>query len=526
MHDQPPHPLERWSLTKPATVSSRGIVVAQSWRAAEVGAEILAAGGNAADAAVATALALGVVEPWMSGIGGAGLLVYGEAATGKVSVVDFTLVSAAGTDPRAYPIAKGGGGGGDLFGWPQVEGDRNVRGYSSIAVPGSVAGFALALERFGRKSFAEVIEPAARLAEQGLPVDWYTSFNVSLSAADLRRDAGARAVYLPGELPPVPPASESVAYLPLPALAATYRRLQQAGPRDYYEGAIARDIAADLAAGGSAISAADLRNYRAEVVASQSLRYRDVTVHAAPRLTGGTTLLRALELMRERIPDGAVGWPDGMAYLAYAESLRTAFAERLAELGHAMPAASNTTHLSVVDAEGNMAALTNTLLSRFGSRVVLPRTGIPMNNGMMWFDPVPGRPNSIAAAKKPLANMCPAVLVRDGKPWAALGACGGRKIIPAVTQLVSFLVDFDLALEEAMLTPRLDASTEAVICDLRMKPAIAAALRERLPVESAENTLYPPPFAMPSAVLREGGRNTGMTHVPSPAAAAVGEPQR
>ncbi len=390
-------------------------------------------------------------------------------------------------------------------------------------MPGSVAGFALALERFGRKSFAEVIEPAARLAERGLPLDWNTSFQVSLAAADLRRFSGSRAIYLPNDLPPVPRDSGDLGYLPLPALASTYRRLQQAGPRDYYEGAIARDLVADLAEGGSVLSARDLAGYRAEVVASQSLLYRDVTVHGAPLLTGGTTLLRALSLLAARIPDGAVGWPDGLAYLAYAESLRTAFAERLAELGHAMPSASNTTHLSVVDAEGNMAALTNTLLSRFGSKVVLPRTGIPMNNGMMWFDPVPGRPNSLAPAKKPLANMCPAVLVRNGKPWAALGACGGRRIIPAVTQLVSFLVDFDLPLEEAMVTPRLDASTETVLCDMRMKPEIVAALRERLPVELLENGLYPSSFAVPSAVLREGTRNFGMTHVPSPVAAAVAE---
>src|SRR6266851_160368 len=165
MMPEPVRPIEQWVLAKPPKISDRGIVVAQHWRAAEAGAEILARGGNAVDAAVATALALGVVEPWMSGIGGAGLLVYGEAATGKVHVVDFTLVSPAATDPGAYPLASGVSA--DLFGWPMVEGDRNAKGFASICVPGSVAGFALALERFGRKSFAEVIEPAALLAERG-----------------------------------------------------------------------------------------------------------------------------------------------------------------------------------------------------------------------------------------------------------------------------------------------------------------------------------------------------------------------
>src|SRR5262249_61408436 len=134
-----------------------------------------------------------------------------------------------------------------------------------------------------------------------------------------------------------------------------------------------------------------------------------------------------------------LGYRDAGVYRAYAEALRDACAERLETLGHAMAALTNTTHLSVVDREGNMVALTNTLLSRFGSKVVLPETGIPMNNGMMWFDPTPGRVNSIAPGKKPLANMCPALLVRKGKPWVALGACGGRRIIPAGGQLTSCL---------------------------------------------------------------------------------------
>jgi len=519
-----PHPIEQWVLAKPAKFSDGGIVVAQHWRAAAIGAEMLAQGGNAVDAAVATALALGVVEPWMSGIGGSGLLVYGEAATGKVSVVDFTLISAAATDPAQYPLS--GGVSSELFGWPMVEGDRNTIGYSSIAVPGSVAGLALALERFGRKSFAEAIEPAARIAEGGLPVDWYTSHNIALAAADLRKFEGSRTTYLLDGLPPVPPANDPVRLLPLPALARTYRRLQQAGPRDFYEGELARAIVADLRRGGSAISAADLANYRAEVVEPQSMNYRGVTLNAAPLLTGGTTLLRAMELIAERIPGAVIGEPDAAAFVAYAEALTAAFAERLAQLGHAMPAATNTTHLSVVDRDGNMVALTNTLLSRFGSKVVLPQAGIPMNNGMMWFDPRPGGPNSIAPAKKPLANMCPVVLSRDGKPWAALGACGGRRIIPAVAQLVSFLVDYGLPLGQAFEMPRIDASIGSIPCDRRMPAEIVAALATKFPVELVEATVYPSHFAMPSAVLRSRGRNSGMTHTASPAAAAMLEPVR
>lgn len=518
-----PPSIEHWIVTKPAKTSERGMVVAQNWRAAELGAEILARGGNAVDAAVATAFGLGVVEPWMSGIGGAGLLVYGEAATGAVTVVDFTLVAPAAIDPGRYPVI--GGVTAELFGWPLVEGDRNLRGYESICVPGSVDGLGLAVERFGRMSFAEVIEPAARLAEHGLPVDWYTSLNISLAAADLVRFEGSRAVYLPSGLPPVPPVNGPTSYLPLTSLARSYRRLQHAGRRDFYEGALARDLVADLGKGGNAISRGDLGEYRARIVEPQTLDYREVRLHAAPLLTGGTTFLEAMAALAARIPGATLGYPDAGVFLAYAEALRDAFAERLRTLGHAMPPLTSTTHLSVVDRDGNVAALTNTLLSRFGSKVVLPTTGIPMNNGMLWFDPTPGRPNSIAPGKRPVANMCPVVLTRAGKPWAALGASGGRRIIPAIAQLVSFLVDFDMPLGEAFATPRLDASTSSVICDRNMAPEIVAALAQRLPVELAENAVYPGPFAAPSAVMHDAARhlNTGMTHMASPAAAAIVE---
>src|SRR5438445_1875594 len=350
----PVRPIEQWVLAKPPKISDRGIVVAQHWRAAEAGAEILAQGGKAVDAAVATALALGVVEPWMSGIGGSGLLVYGEAKTGQVKVVDFTLVSPAATDPKRYPLADGVSN--ELFGWPMVEGDRNAKGFESICIPGSVAGLALALERFGRKSFAEVIEPAARLAEQGLPVDWHSSFSVSLCAAELREFSGSRAVYLPNDLPPVPPPANTVSYLPLRALARTYRRLQSAGPRDFYEGELARAIVANLNAGGSAMSARDLAGYQAQVVEPQRLDYHGVIINAAPLWPGGTTLLKAMATLAKRIPGATVGYPDAGVFLAYAEALRDAFAERLETLGHAMPALTNTTHLSVVDREGNMVA--------------------------------------------------------------------------------------------------------------------------------------------------------------------------
>jgi gamma-glutamyltranspeptidase/glutathione hydrolase len=516
-------PQESWSVTKPAVLSEAGIVVAQNARAAAVGAEILAVGGNAVDAAVATALALGVREPWMSGIGGVGLLVYGEAATGRVHVVDFTAEAPRALDPARYPLARGVSK--ELFGWPRVEEDRNLLGYEAICVPGTVAGLGLALERFGRLGWREVTAPAVALAEEGLPVDWHTALYLSLSAAALAPFESSRAVFLPQGLPPAPPPEGAPRRLPLPGLAQSYRRLGEAGPRDFYEGELARLVLADLQAGGSAIAATDFADYRARLVEPLAFDYRGVRLHAAPGLTGGPTFQRALMGFAERMTGVAFGYPDAQAYIAYAEALRDAFAHRLAELGHAMPPGSNTTHLSVVDRHGNMVALTNTLLSMFGSKVVLPQSGIVMNNAMMWFDPMPGRANSIAPGKRPLANMCPVLATEDGAPLLALGACGGRRIIPAVTQLASFLIDFDLSLDSAFTLPRLDASTGTVLCDARLGAEIVAALAARFPVEVVEDAVYPMLFALPSAVMRDraAGLNTGMTRVLSPAAAAVAE---
>jgi gamma-glutamyltranspeptidase/glutathione hydrolase len=153
----------------------------------------------------------------------------------------------------------------------------------------------------------------------------------------------------------------------------------------------------------------------------------------------------------------------------------------------------------------------------------MPSGGFLMNNGMMWFDPRPGQPNSIAAGAKPLANMCPLILQRDGRPWLALGAAGGRTIVPTLLQLLSGLLDRGLSLEDAFAAPRLDASTNTIKVDQRAGPEVAAAVASRFPVEVVQDTVYPVQFAIPSAVLREGGSNQGMAHPTSPwAAVAVG----
>ena len=181
-----------------------------------------------------------------------------------------------------------------------------------------------------------------------------------------------------------------------------------------------------------------------------------------------------------------------------------------------------TTHLSVVDRDGNMVALTNTLLERFGSRMVLPETGVLMNNGMFWFDPRPGQANSLEAGKRPLANMCPVLATKNGKPWFALGASGGRRIVPAVFQLTSLLTDFGLSLDHAYQVPRLDVSGEAgILADHRLNPAILDALAARFDVTLTYDSAGMEEFAKPQAVLQDGDQQWGAVALALASAKAI-----
>ncbi|HEV2674678.1 MAG TPA: gamma-glutamyltransferase [Aliidongia sp.] len=513
---------ETWRIAKPARTSRGGLVACQHRLASAAGVELLRAGGNAVDAAVAAAFALGVVEPWMSGIGGVGFMIAGNAKTGKVTFVDFGPVAPAGLDPARYLLA-GGEVAPSMFGWPAVEGGRNDRGYEATVVPGAVDGLGLAVETLGTKSLGDVLAPAIRLAEGGLPLDWQSSLAIALAAADLAKDPGAAAIYLPGGLPAVPPSDRPVGALPLGNLARTLKRIAEAGRRDFYEGELAAGIAADLAAGGSTITAADLAGYRAELRPPLSHDYKGVRLHFAGPLSGGPTVIRALDEIGRRLPGLPLGRPDGGSFSAYAQALRGAHEVRLQEMGAG--ASGNTTHLSVVDRDGNIVALTVTLLARFGARIVLPSSGILMNNAVNWFDPRPGRPNSLAPGRRPLANMCPMVATRNGVPWIGLGACGGRKILSAVTQLGSMLIDYGLSLDSAFATPRLDASGETVLVDAAMDPEWIDQIAAAVPVQVVPDQVYPNHFAVPSAVMRHQGTglNSAATHPRSAVAAVLGE---
>jgi gamma-glutamyltranspeptidase/glutathione hydrolase len=513
---------QNWEIRKPAAASRNGIVAAQQRSAAEVGAAILAAGGSAVDATVAAAFALAAVEPWNSGLGGTGFMVVHPAGARGSVVIDFGPVAPQALDPAAYPLS--GGTRTELFTWPRVEGDRNIEGPLSFAIPSAVAGLALAVERFGRLPWRELLLPAVTLARTGLPVDWWTTLKVASAAAGLRRYQESCRIWLPDGLPPVCPPDRDTMNLPLGRLAETLERLAVAGADDFYRGEIGRSIAADLHEAEAFLSAADLVRCHARIVPALDIPYRGTTLATTPGMTAGPTLARILERLAEL---RFAATPDADYFAALAGALRAAYARRLEHEGDVeADVSTSTTHITAIDRDGGVAALTTTLLSVFGSRYVLPGTGILLNNGIMWFDPRPGRPNSIAPGKRALTNMCPIVAARDGRPCFGAGASGGRRILSAVLQLLSFVADFGMTAEAAAHHPRIDVSgTERLGIDSRLDPAIIDRLLAEPGAELVEHTVFPSRFACPNLVLAgEDGLNHGVADAMSPWSAAVAEP--
>jgi gamma-glutamyltranspeptidase/glutathione hydrolase len=521
-----PNLSQRRQVRKPAVRSRAGIVVTQNRAASEAGARALKAGGHAVDAVVAAAFAVGVLEPWMNGIGGVGGMLVYDARAGKVTGIDFGPRSPARLNPADFVLTDERDEG-NLFGWPKVRGNLNTVGAKAVVAPTEPAGMAAAHARFGRLAWRDLVMPAAKLAEEGIVVDWHTTLVIANGMADLARDPGAQARFLPKGFPPVVPAAvdpEPVRRLPMPDLARTLRAIAEDGAGTLYRGPLARAIAEDVQAMGGYLTADDLAAVEPVEVEPLAIAYGGRSIHVLPELNGGPTLWVAFEDLkrRKRRPEPR---PGAETFLAYAAALRAGWTDRFKRLGDAgeRTAPTCTTHLCAIDRDGNMATLTQTLLSLFGARIVLPRTGILMNNGINWFDPVPGGPNSIAPGARPLANYVPAVMTGGGAA-TAIGGCGGRRILPAVFQLLAMSVDFGFDLDEAFHTPRLDVSgLEVVVADRRMPAEVIDALGSEFATVVAEPVDYPFPYTIAGAVRRAGGENEGATEPQHPWSEAVSE---
>ncbi len=524
-HPALPTMTENWLLTKPSATGRRGIVVAQARSGAEAGVAILDAGGNAVDAAVATAMALASQEPWNSGLGGyGGFAVVHRAGQARADVVDFGPVSPRNLTTANFPLT--GRMSEQGFRWPEVEGDTNIHGPLAVAVPSAVAGCERLHTSWGRLPMAEVMAPAVALAKRGLLLDWFTTLKIASAAADLRRYPESARIYLRDGLPPLPPAEGNPGFLPLGNLAATIEYLAHAGWRDFYEGDIAAAFLRDQARIGGVIDAADLRDCSARILPALQAPWRGGrTLQLAPGMTASPTLCRVLPAMAglplsER-PDA--GW-----YRRLATELRGAYAARLAgEEPTPEPAGYETctTHITVCDGDGTMVTMTTTLMANMGSRVVLPETGLLMNNGIMLFDPRPGQPNSIAPRKRLLTNMCPMIL-RDGdRPVLAAGASGGRHIMASVFQLMTYIADFGMDPETAAHFPRLSvAGPDKVTADVELGAEVITALVSDGPTDVIRRGLMPAGFANPNIIVqRPDGSRTGISDDRSPWSAALAQ---
>ncbi len=524
-----------WRFSKHEVRAAHGVVAAKHPLAARAGLAMLQRGGNAVDAAVAAAFAVGVVEPWMSGLGGGGILVvHREEASGFPMAVEFGMRAPGAAHAEMYDLEEGYDQ--ELFGWRRVRGEANIHGWRSIAVPGVPAGLALTLARFGTMPLAEVLQPAIALARNGFPLDWTTTLQITLDAGTLRRYPSTAALFLEDGLPPVPSQASSPRLFRQPDLARTLEAIAAEGPDAFYRGPVGRRIAEHVQRAGGIMTEDDLAGYEASLGLAHVCEARHHEVMIVPGPTGGTTLaeivnilgndpLRALghntieylhlliEATRASLADRLTSLAEGARWelltsRTHAAARRAGIsAERAGTWTLAAADPTSTTHLCAADRHGMLVSLTQTLLSRFGSRVVVPGTGVLLNNGMMWFDPEPGRLNSIAPNRRPLANMTPAVVSRAGRPILAVGASGGRKIIDAVLQIILNVVEFGMGVQDAIAAPRIDASTAEVLVDERIPQQVQEGLR-RLghPVAAVAEGMAPRFFASPVAIGRDPER--------------------
>ena len=509
--------VEQWQVRKRAVSSERGVVAAQNWMAAAAGADALSRGGNAVDAAIACAFALNAVEPWMCGMGGSGYIVIWLADERRAVAIDFQGTLPNAIDTADYPLDPSVPNA--IMGFPGVAGNANVVGYKSITVPGAVAGLSAAAQAHGRLGFDSLLSPAIQLAERGLPVDWFATLQIGLEAGELARFPASAAVYLPGGAPAQPEQ-----FLNLGNLGATLRILADEGPDAFYKGAIATAMAEDLQEGGSRITVDDLAAYHPQVLTPLAHDHRGAILYTPSENSGGQRLSEAFDFVTEHLdPSRSFG---AHAYEIYAKALNQAFDNHERRLGR-LPETGSTSHMSAVDADGNMVALTYTLLNRFGSKVVLPSSGVLMNNAVSYFDPRPGYPTSMAGGKRINAsNMCPTVCVRDDEAIFAVGASGANHIVPCTMQVAAYMLDYGMSLEEAFNTPRIDAGGRASI---RVDPAagdeVLAALGRSFDLEVAQNLVFPKLYSCPSGVFRDpaSGHTQGCGDKANPVAGAVAE---
>jgi gamma-glutamyltranspeptidase/glutathione hydrolase len=463
------------------------MVVSAHRFASKAGVDVLKAGGNAVDAAVAVAYALAVTFPEAGNLGGGGFMTV-RFHDGRTSFIDFRETAPGAATATMYLDANGN---------PVPE--RSRRGYLAVGVPGTVAGLELARTRYGTRPRAVLMAPAIRLARGGFVLDQGDADMLAEAADEFRRDAPSAAIFL-NHGQPWKPGQRLVQT----DLARSLELIAKSGPTAFYNGPIAAKIVAASKAGGGILSTKDFASYRARELKPLECDYRGYhMISAPPPSSGGVVLCETFNIL-EGYPIGELGYGSAAGTHLLTEAMRRAYHDRNLNLGdpsfvtvdtahfidkkyaaelrqgidtnRATPSSSlpapglgkegqNTTHFSIVDKDGNAVSLTYTLNDWFGAHVTAAGTGILLNDEMDDFSAKPGAPNmyglvegpnnAVAPGKRPLSSMTPTIVTKDGKLVMVVGTPGGSRIPSAVIETISNVIDFGMSVTEAIDAPRI-----------------------------------------------------------------------
>jgi gamma-glutamyltranspeptidase/glutathione hydrolase len=461
---------------KHAVRGAAGVVTTVEHNATRIGADVLRHGGNAVDAAVAVAFALAVTHPSAGNIGGGGFMLV-RLASGETHAVDFreTAPAAATAEKNKAMLDTGG------------------IGYASAGVPGTVAGMTLALEKYGTRPLAELLAPAIDLAKKGHKLGERQGLVLGWSWAKLGKDPAARAIWGHGKAP-----HKQGDLVKQPDLARTLEAIAHEGRKGFYEGWVAAAIDKAMRAHGGLITAPDLAGYEARVREPLRFSYRGFAVETMPPPSMGGIAFAEIMLALERQRAHEAPVDSGLSLHLFVEAARRAYAERrlagvdpefmpadanrallvkllggehletrkppvdrdhatpsasiVATLDDAEPESPQTTHFSIVDAQGNAVSCTYTQSASFGSKVVIPGTGVLLANAMGGFSP--SGPNGIVAGKRMASSMTPTIVTQRGKLALVLGSPGGDTIPNTVAQVFRNLVDYGMTIDEAVEHPR------------------------------------------------------------------------
>ncbi|MDQ3799649.1 MAG: gamma-glutamyltransferase [Acidobacteriota bacterium] len=469
------------------------MVASQSDLASKIGVDVIRRGGNAVDAAIAVAIALAVTYPEAGNLGGGGFMLI-RFRDGRTFAIDYREM-APKVATRDIFVDKNG---------EPIKGEgSSTVGYRASGVPGTPAGLELAFKKYGsgKIRWADLVEPARRLAQDGFVLSKRLADVIKDHEEELSRYADSKKIFLNnGKL------FGEGDVLRQPDLARTLARMQRFGAKDFYEGETARLIAADMKANNGLITLEDLKNYRAKERTPLRGTYRGYEVITMPPpSSGGIVLLQSLNML-EKYDVRGMSWASAAKYHLLVEVMRRAFADRaeymadpdfaevptqkLLDKNYAAARAASinpkrvtpsaqvragelsarrepteTTHFTVIDAEGNVVTNTYTINDLYGSSVTARGTGVVLNDEMDDFAARPGRPNlfgliqgernKVEPGKRPLSSMTPTIVLRkDGSVWFALGARGGPRIITAVLQSIVNMVDHDMNIQQAIDAPR------------------------------------------------------------------------